>query len=200
MKRCKHCREYAKNGVQHPAGWFCSHDHAIEYAIAQRAKQAAKRRNKQKREDRQKLEQMKTASDLTKEAQKDFNRWIRLRDHHKPCVSCGDPSPPQIVGGQWDAGHYLSVGSHPELRFNDDNCHKQCKSCNSGAGKYQRKKRSVDDAYRAELIRRIGLERVEALENRRYEPGKWSADELRAMRDDYRKRCRELEKAITDSA
>lgn len=200
MRKCKHCREYAKNGVQHPGGWFCSHDHAIAYAIAQTAKQAAKRRTRQKREDRQKMEMLKTTSDLTKEAQKDFNRWIRLRDHDKPCVSCGDTNPPQLVGGQWDAGHYLSVGSHPELRFNEDNCHKQCKSCNGGAGKYQRKKRSVDDAYRAELIKRIGLERVEALEDRKYEPGKWSADELRAIRDDYRKRCRELEKSITDSA
>ena len=48
------------------------------------------------------------------------------------------------------------------------------------------------------LIRRIGLERVEALENRKYEPGKWSADELRAIRDDYRKRCRELEKQLSE--
>lgn len=137
---------------------------------------------------------------LIKEAQEAFNKFIRLRDRDKPCVSCCDASPTQACGGQWDAGHYLSVGSHPELRFNEDNCHKQCKVCNGGAGKYQRKKRAVDDAYRAELIRRIGLERVEALENRKYEPGKWTADDLRAIRDDYRKRCRELEKAITDGA
>lgn len=193
MKRCKHCREYAKEGVQHPAGFFCSHDHAIEYAIAQRAKQATKQRAKQKREDRQRLEEIKTRPMLIKEAQEAFNKFIRLRDRDKPCVSCRDTSPTQACGGQWDAGHYLSVGSHPELRFNEDNCHKQCKACNGGAGKYQRKKRAVDDAYRAELIKRIGLGRVEALENRKYEPGKWPADELRSIRDRYRKLARELE-------
>lgn len=198
MKRCKHCREYVPGGITIPAGFFCTIDHAIEFAKSAKARQAAKRRTKQKREDRQRLEEIKTRPMLIKEAQEAFNKFIRLRDRDKPCVSCRDTNPPQLFGGQWDAGHYLGVGSHPELRFNEDNCHKQCKVCNGGAGKYQRKKRSVDDAYRAELIKRIGIERVEALENRKYEPGKWSADELRHIRDGYRKLARELERQLAN--
>ena len=34
------------------------------------------------------------------------------RDFDKPCVSCGN-----YHQGQWHAGHYLTVGARPELRF-----------------------------------------------------------------------------------
>jgi hypothetical protein len=48
--------------------------------------------------------------------------------------------------------------------------------------------------YRLGLIRRIGLEAVERLEGP-HEPRKYSIDELREIRDTYRRRARELEKA-----
>jgi hypothetical protein len=45
--------------------------------------------------------------------------------------------------------------------------------------------------YRAELIRRVGLAEVERLEGP-HEPRKLSADDLKAIRDTYRARAREL--------
>lgn len=86
-----------------------------------------------------------------------------------------------------DAGHYRSTGSADHLRFDEDNCHAQRSDCNRyGAG------RAVD--YRIGLIGRIGLQRVEALEANNT-THKWLRDELRTIRDTYRLKAKELEKA-----
>ena len=49
--------------------------------------------------------------------------------------------------------------------------------------------------YRLGLIARIGLGRVEALEANN-EPAKWSIDELKAIRDYYRKKLKELKTQV----
>lgn len=133
---------------------------------------------------------IKPRSDWISEAQDEFNRFIRLRDAALPCVSCGDTKPPKKVGGQWDAGHWKSRGARPELRFNELNCHKQCKSCNGGS-KYPAKAETVSQAYRVELVKRIGLEAVEKLEGP-HPPAKWSVDDLRIIKHTYRAKAREL--------
>jgi hypothetical protein len=143
------------------------------------AKKAARTVEKQRREA------LKTRSDWLKEAQKAFNAYIRLRDQDKPCICCGSwGSDAGSRGGDWDAGHYRSTGSAPHMRFDEANCHRQLKQCNRyGAG------RAVD--YRIGMIWRVGyaeLERVEADQTLR----KWTAEELRAIRDTYRAKAREL--------
>ena len=138
------------------------------------------------RKDRVRKERLKTRRDWEKEAQAAFNAYIRARDKDKPCICCGQPLSVGDVGGSYDCGHYRSTGSAPHLRFHEDNAHAQRKQCNRwGAG------RAVD--YRLGLIQRIGLERVEALEADQ-EPRKYTADELRAIRDLYRAKLRELVK------
>jgi hypothetical protein len=93
----------------------------------------------------------------------------------------------QRTGSRWDAGHYRSTGAAPHLRFNEDNCHRQRVVCNrNGSG------RAVE--YRRGLINRIGIARVEALENDN-SIRKFSALELREVRDLYRRRRKEMEKA-----
>ena len=80
-----------------------------------------------------------------------FNKWIRERDKERPCVSCGS----------WNtehASHYYSSGKHTNLRFNEDNVHLSCLKCN-----YFLHGNLIP--YRQELIKRIGIERVEALDN-----------------------------------
>ncbi len=135
---------------------------------------------------------LKTRQEWLAEAQEAFNRYVRLRDAALPCVSCGTTNPPMLPGGQWDAGHWKSRGARPELRFNEDNCHKQCKVCNGGS-KFPRKAETVSDAYRIELIKRIGLEAVERLEGP-HPPMHWTADDLRIIKHTYRTKLRELEK------
>lgn len=86
------------------------------------------------------------------EAQVIFNRWIRARDANLPCISCG-----RMHQGQWHAGHYLSVGSSPEMRFDEKNVHAQCAPCNNHLSGNAIK-------YRIGLIHRYGVEIVEYLE------------------------------------
>jgi hypothetical protein len=129
-----------------------------------------------------------------KRAQTVFNAWIRQRDTGLPCISCGAVNPPSVTGGQWDAGHFKTRGAYPELRFTEDNCHKQCKKCNGGGGNWSSKARTVDEMYEIELIKRIGIERVEVLKAP-HPPAKWSIAELKEIEREYKAKLR----TITDS-
>lgn len=127
---------------------------------------------------------LETIPELIKKAQKEFNAFIRERDKHQPCICCGRLLGEGDVGGAYDCGHYRSTGSAAHLRFDERNAHAQRKYCNRwGAG------RPVD--YRIGLIARIGREAVEALEA---DCGvrKWQADELRAIRAEYRDKLKQL--------
>lgn len=135
---------------------------------------------------RARKEAIKTIPDLIKEAQREFNKYIRERDRNQPCICCGLPLGVGEVGGAYDAGHYRSTGSASHLRFNEDNCHAQRKQCNRyGAG------RAVD--YRTGLLGRIGTDRVERLESSNA-PHKWTREELIAIRDTYKAKLKELKK------
>lgn len=133
---------------------------------------------------RTRKEAIKTIPELIKEAQREFNAYIRARDRDKPCICCGLPLGTGEVGGAYDAGHYRSTGSASHLRFNEDNCHAQRKQCNRyGAG------RAVD--YRLGLISRLGVARVEALEASNT-PKKWTREHLVEIRDTYRAKLKEV--------
>lgn len=140
----------------------------------------AKRKVIERRETREKLSAMATLPELKKKAQKEFNAFIRARDEGKPCICCGRPLGTNDVGGNFDCGHFRSVGSAPHLRFNEDNAHGQTKACNRyGAG------RAVD--YRIGLIARIGIERVEALEADQT-PRHYTREHLLEIAETYRKK------------
>lgn len=126
-------------------------------------------------------ERLKSRADHLRDTQAAFNAWIRERDVGLPCVSCG-----RHHNGQWHAGHYRSVGGHPELRFEPLNAARQCAPCNTH--------KSGDLVnYRIELVQRIGVEAVEWLEGP-HEPKKYSVDQLKAMTADYRAKTRELKR------
>ena len=159
---------------------------------AAKAKRDAVEKAKQKRRDlRERKAQLKSRNDWVKEAQAEFNKFIRLRDASEPCISCGEVNPPMLHGGQWDCGHYLSVGSHPELRFEELNAYKQCKSCNGGAGRYAGKNRTVSQKYRENLIQKIGLTKVEWLEGP-HEAKHYTIDDLKEITARYKAKCKQL--------
>ena len=196
--RCSYCKKYfpAYMAIKMGVVRFCSESHMFKYVNEHSDKligkgQEIKRKaeNAKKREDKKKL---RPKGWYVKKAQEAFNWWIRECDHALECISCGDPNPPNIFGGQWDCGHYLTIGAHPELRFHPLNAHKQCKSCNGGAGKYgkfHKKEKTIQDDYRDRLIERIGLGSVEYLEG----PHKalhLSIDDLEWLAKHYRKAAR----------
>lgn len=112
-------------------------------------------------------------------AQQAVNRYIRERDKDKPCVSCGT-----MNAKKWDAGHYRTVAAAPQLRFDERNIQKQCVPCN------QHKSGNIVP-YRSELIRRIGLNAVEELENNHFRH-KWTVEECMFIRDIFRIKLKEL--------
>lgn len=192
-KKCRICGD--KFPTQHSTRVVCSVQCAIRLVERNKAKKEKRDQTEKRKSLRAAKERIKTRREWIKDAQIEFNRYIRERDHDLPCICCGQYGEGEvwIHGGQWDAGHYLGVGSHPELRFNEDNCHKQLKSCNAGSGKYAGKNRTVSQSYRVRLIEKIGLERVEALEGP-HEIPKWTAEELKQIRDKYREKARNLAK------
>ena len=210
-KKCKRCGEYrdAESGVQLPAGFFCSKEHAIEHGLEASRKRTERLRAKAVRaqeveaknaakRDRERRMAVKPLSYWMARAQTQFNKFIRARDIGLPCVSCGatesevESKQGWKVGGAWDCGHYLSVGSHPELRFEQDNAARQCKSCNGGSGNYSRKNHQTAKDYRAELIKRIGLERVEWLEGP-HEPKRYRKEDYQAIEAEYKAKLKELQ-------
>lgn len=169
-KKCKVCTELftPRRAMQRVCSVECSQAEAVRV-----------RQHAEKKADRAKREKLKPRADWLKEAQTAFNAWVRLRDDALPCISCG-----RNHQGQWHAGHYLSTGARPELRFEPDNVHKQCQPCNTHL-------HGNLVLYRLALIEKISLDRVEWLEGP-HEPQKWSIDDLKAIKAEYSRKAREL--------
>ena len=141
-------------------------------------------RKAQKKKDTARKKELKPVGDYVKEAQAAVNKYIRLRDRDKPCVSCGsNPSDANLMtGSRFDAGHYRSRGSASHLRFNLLNIHKQCVKCNRfNSGN------AVD--YRIELINRIGQDNVDRLESDN-KPRKFTVEYLERIKKIFNKRSR----------
>lgn len=175
--KCKHCKAPATLKIQ--MANYCSVDCAYKRArqLQDRAKEEKERKAKQ--EHRQRKESLKSRSEWLRQAQTVFNQYIRMRDDKEPCISCQ-----RHHQGQYHAGHYLTVGACPELRFNELNVHKQCSACNNHlSGNLIN--------YRINLINKIGLAEVEKLEGP-CEPLKLSVDEIKALIAEYRGRVKNI--------
>jgi len=173
VKKCKICeREFTPqySTAQRVCGTKC----AMQLARGNRQKKAKKETSRMRREFN-----LKDRSYQLKQAQQHFNAYIRGRDAGKPCISCQKNS-----GAKMNAGHYLSVGAHPELRFETLNCWLQCEKCNSFlSGNIAR--------YRINLIELIGIDKVEWLEGP-HEPKKYSIEEIIEIKDLYRAKLKAL--------
>lgn len=149
---------------------------------------AAEKKAKAERADRAltraQKEAAKTINDLKAEAQTAFNAFIRERDKDLPCICCGRLAPKNnsLTGGGWDAAHYRSRGSADHLRYVETNVHRALKYCNTHG----------HHDYRGGLIKRIGLEAVEALEANNTVV-KWTKEGLREIRAEYKKKLKVLQ-------
>lgn len=177
--KCKECGAYYVKFQS--TQQVCSVKCAV--AISKRKAEAKRKQadKAERRERKARLEKLKSRRDYEKDLQKEFNKFIRLRDRDLPCISCG-----RYHQGQWHAGHYRSVGACPELRFNEDNVHKQCSVCNN-----HKSGNAIE--YRIGLVERIGVERVEFLERKDHPPLKLTIEEIKDLIKVYRAKCKELE-------
>ncbi|ELI8334418.1 TPA: recombination protein NinG [Yersinia enterocolitica] len=187
-RNCKVCKTRFKPETVYQ--WWCNEEHRIEYAVLvmkdKRSRDQAselKRRREKEREEKKELKVRKiNAKPKTywiKQAQQAVNAFVRARDSSLPCVSCGTHS-----AAQWDAGHYRTTAAAPQFRFDPRQIHKQCSVCN------QHKSGNIVP-YRVELIKRIGIETVEAIENN-HERRSYTVEELKGIRDYYRLELKQL--------
>ena len=115
-----------------------------------------------------------------------FSRYIRLRDAMSSgmfrCISCGKIKPIE----QADCGHFHSR-THMSTRFDEDNCHTECRYCN---------RFSADHiiGYRENLIKKIGEQRFMLLDIKAHETKKWSHFELEQLAKYYRALVEKLQK------
>ena len=160
---------------------------AMAPANTEKARKAIAQRDR--REIRVRKEKLKSRADHLREAQAAVNEYVRLRDANLPCISC-DSMPNDndlMTGSRWDAGHYRSVGACPELRFEPLNIHRQCVKCNRNLSG-----NAVE--YRIRLVQRIGAETVAWLEGP-HEPRKYTVEEIKTIKAEYRAKTRELKRA-----
>ena len=177
LKKCRQCKQEFQ--PRSSTASLCSMNCAIEYSNQKRSKDERKLASQERQERREAIQKLKPRGWYVQQAQTAFNAYIRERDKDLPCICCG-----KFRQG-WDAGHYLARSVRPELRFNEDNCHKQAKYCNN----YN--KGNAAAGYRNGLISKIGLERVLALEAP-HPPAKWTIEELKALKALYKAKLKEF--------
>ena len=182
LKKCKICGSRFETFDSFRQ--WCSPECGVALAKQRTDKAKAKAEKARDKAEREKIkkakESLKSRSDWLNELQTWVNKFIRLRDKDEPCISCQ-----RFHQGQWHAGHYRSRGACPELRFNEDNIHKQCSVCNN-----HKSGNAID--YRIHLIKKIGIERVAFLERNDHPPLKMSVDEIKAQIKVYKQKCKEL--------
>lgn len=111
-----------------------------------------------------------TLPKLKKKTQIVFNRRVRERDKDQPCIACGRYS------DNMHASHYIAQGFSSFLRYHPDNCHNCCAGCNLF-------KRGNLIEYRIGLLKKIGEEKVQWLEDNRHALMKWTRDDLQEIID-----------------
>lgn len=177
-RKCCFCKEYFPKESMLTANnkiVFCCLEHMAKYGL----KNKDKGRKTMHREQKKRFKD-NDKSYRTKCAQQAFNAFIRYNDRSDPCISCG-----RYHSGQYHAGHYRSTGAHPELRFEELNCHKQCAPCNNHLSG------NIAD-YRINLIKKIGIDKVEWLEGP-HEHKKYTCEELKEIETYYKQKLKELQ-------
>lgn len=179
-RKCKQCCEWFQ-----PRSSFaraCSPECAIAEARDQRERHERKWRQQRKQE-------LKPLTKLCSETQVHVNRYVRLRDQDKGCISCDSPNIS-------DAGHFISVGSKyrtSRIRFDVRQINGQCGHCNryKGGGNQL--------GYIEGIKARYGEQRLQLIQDLRRMADQGALppltkDEVREIGAEYRRKARELEK------
>ncbi len=188
MPICKICKsKYVKKWEKQPTCLENAGACAIAFTKIHNEKQrqlAERKRAKEWAKEKSEIKQRHMKfSDWLKLLQIQVNTFVRLRDKDLPCISCNS-----WLGKKYHAGHFYSVGSHPNLRFDEENIHGQCEQCNIHFN-------GNVHGYRFYLIGRIGIERFEALEARSEKELKISIPDIKIKIAYYKKMIKDLKNA-----
>lgn len=130
------------------------------------------------RSNTKKSNPLRTRKRATKEA---CHLYIRMRDKNNLCICCDEP-----LGNDYHAGHYLESGNNPKIRYDEDNIHAQRLYCNNFKG-------GDSGMYRVNLIKKIGLERVEALESKKGGTVKRTCDDYKEIENYFKVKIAKLD-------
>ena len=114
-----------------------------------------------------------TLQDWVKIAQVRFNNFIRERDKGNLCISCQKPPKKE------NAGHFFNANNHWTVRFNEDNVHLQCESCNTYLS-------GNLIEYRVNLINKIGVKKFKELEQKARLTRKFTIEEVKEIEKKYK--------------
>ena len=196
-KKCVKCKEpidYVenRNGLKvyaHKYG-YCKKNGCLSWYYLndtvgqERLQKATLKATKSRRELEEAKKEHKISRTLTwlkREVQKACHRYVRQRDRHKPCISCG---------AEWhsgfQAGHYYKAELYSLLKYLEANIHGQCPKCNI----YDE---GALNGFRLGLILRYGEDYVEALDELAMQckqtKHKWDRIELREKLLYFQKLC-----------
>lgn len=178
-KKCKSCgvEFIPRNSLQKVCSTKCAIDLARQNTQKERDKAEKKKLNERKAKLRE-----EDRGHWLKVAQKEVNKFIRLRDKGLPCIACGAPWKPSF-----QASHFIPQGRSSFLRFHENNIHSGCIRCNLfvGGGNIH--------GYRPRLVEKIGAKEVEWLEENQHRIKKWDISELKELIKVYRAKIKELE-------
>jgi hypothetical protein len=126
------------------------------------------------------IEKHKTTRYYLNQMKSVFNKFIRLRDKDKGCISCA-----KRLDDKYDAGHYLTYAGHPAHRFSEINVNSQCVYCNRHlSGNLVN--------YRIGLVRRYGEKVVNELEDKRNAQKVYTKQELKQLIEIYNNKIKNL--------
>lgn len=171
--RCKNCKnkfEPVRFNMK-----YCLEPECVRVWVeSEKAKQWKKTKAKAKLD-------LMTLSDYLKLAQITFNKYINLRDKDKPCISCDKP-----ITGRVNASHFWNANNHYNVRFNEDNVHSSCITCNQFLSGNLLE-------YRTRLISKIGEQRFNILESESKKTRKFTIEELKEIIKEYKLKIKQYE-------
>jgi hypothetical protein len=140
------------------------------------------RERQHKAETKTRKDKIKTKTEWLNEAQTAFNTYIRARDQSMGlgCISCGVTK----RDIQYHAGHYRTRKAAPQLRFDEENCHLQCATCNNHLSGNLIK-------YRMVLQFRIGDKDLERIESNNSE-ARFTIEDAKRIKAEYKRKLSEL--------
>lgn len=174
QKKCRYCETlfYPIRTTAIVCSYECAQLLAKEKSDKQKDKEWKQRKAKMKSD-------LMSLSDWLKIAQTHFNTYIRERDKNNVCISCQKPPLKK------NAGHFFNANNHYNVRFDEDNVHLQCEHCNtflSGNLIF----------YRENLIKKIGIESFEKLENKARITRKFTISEVKEIIEIYKAKIKTL--------